>query len=322
MALETEPAAALPPARAALQRLGEAIGLAQAERDAVAREHAPIAEVAQRVMALTAAHRAALRALADEEDDVRYAERQQALRGIEAELDGLRPQADLIAFRIAQGRLDEHNVRLSRLAQQHEELLYLAAQEAAEEFVFRHVAPVYAQAIRMRGVVDLLGRAIEARGYGNNPSSTALRIGQAILRRVAEVIPAITVAGDRVAAEDFLRRLGEDPTAELAPPAYEAEWSLDPIRSMADPLPDGSKFINRPQPAAGPELGGGVPTEFLGPAESGSADPAAVPPANIEEPHTAPAPSTAEGVSLPTLVPMPDVTLPPWLDTAGSAWAR
>jgi hypothetical protein len=55
LALEKiEPAAALPPARAALLRLANAIRAAEAERDAVAREYEPLAEPAQRMFGLIA----------------------------------------------------------------------------------------------------------------------------------------------------------------------------------------------------------------------------------------------------------------------------
>jgi hypothetical protein len=253
-------------------------------------------------MALIAAHRGGLRALADEQDDHRYAERQLALRDIEREMDVLRPVVDMMGFRIAQEKLDERNTHLGQLAQRRGELLYLAAEEAVEAFIHEHLIPAYAAAIRIRGVVDLLGRAIEARGYGTNASPVALRIGGAILRRVAEVIPAITVAGDRVAAEQFLVRLGEDPTAELGPPTYQAEWSLE-IRTMTGPLPDGSVHINRESP-----------TE---PAESVLSDLAAVPVPESESASVAPPPSPADDVPGPTFAPMPDVTLPPWLDTGG-----
>jgi hypothetical protein len=165
------------------------------------------------------------------------------LREVEQEIDRLRAEVDMLAYRAAEEALASANAQVAQQQTRREELLSLAAAEAVEVYIREHLIPTYAQAIRTRGVVDLLGRAIESRGYGQNPSPVALRIGRAILDRVAEIISAIRVVGDREAAEQFLVRLGEDPSTEIEPPIGPGEWLLDPVRTP-QPLPDGSNHLN------------------------------------------------------------------------------
>src|SRR5215471_3699820 len=200
-------------ARSELAALNDVIRSVSAERDVLQAKFEPLVGPAQQLLALIAQHRIGLKAIADEPDDQVYTAKLLELRDLERQIDRLQPTVDMAGYKDAEYALQQANSRVAALGVRHSELVFLAAQEAVERYLEAVVIPAYAQAIQVRGIADLIGRAIEARGYGTNPSSVALHIGQQILDRVASIIPAIRVPGDREAAEQFLARLADDPSS-------------------------------------------------------------------------------------------------------------
>jgi hypothetical protein len=92
-----------------------------------------------------------------------YLHRLAETQAIERELSALRDTVDVVAYRGAQEAVERVNERLGSLAAEHGNAVCAAALEAARAYVDEHVVPLYAAAIRARGVVDELGRHLEMR---------------------------------------------------------------------------------------------------------------------------------------------------------------
>jgi hypothetical protein len=245
-------------ARTELAEINEQFAAACAEHDAARQRFEPLVGPTQQLLTLIAHHRAGLKVLADEQDDQRYTAKLIELRSLERQIDHLQAEVDMEAYRLAETDLREANGRLSALADRRNELVLLVAQEEAERFLETAIIPAYARAIQVRGVADLLARAIERCG-----TPLAVNIARRILDRVAEVIPAIRVQGDPAASAQFLDRLVADSAAELEAPTGTPDWQLGEIRTVRQPLQDGSDHINR-----GPEQ---APVEPTFPTDFGEA---------------------------------------------------
>jgi hypothetical protein len=106
-------------ARQALAEINDVISIASAERDEAQRAFEPRVGPAQQLLAMIAQHRAGLKLLAEPDDQV-YASKMLELRDIERQIDSLRPNVDMDAYRAAESALQEANSRVAALAARRE----------------------------------------------------------------------------------------------------------------------------------------------------------------------------------------------------------
>lgn len=291
-------------ARAESARISSVISELEAKRNRLFGPQRRIDEAKVELSELNSKHGAELRAWID----TACAEGKPGLPERILELEALIP---VLAREVeaAGGGLPEIEEELTRLGgeagvahRRHEELTWLGYPNAAAK-LFEAAAAAKAQfetaLARIDSAAATAWEAAHLQRNGAPPEAHPAFKAWEKLRSAAGQL--VATLGQGVARDT---ETGAALLAALTEGAVEV-GDLTPFMPPSRVLPSGDEHINRENAAAGP-------------VERGNADPASTPPQESESASVALAPSPAEGIIPgPTLVPMQNMTLPPWLDTGG-----